>query len=236
MLQTGTCTFTEVSIINYNTRRFIFELGQDAIHFEPGQFITLDLPIHEKKNKRLRSYSIASAPSGTNKVELIIVLLPGGLGTEYLFNQAQIGTQYEYRGPAGHFILPNPMPPQLYMICTGTGIAPFLSMLYYLQATQQLNTAITLIFGTRTQADLLEAEQLQALQQANAHFKYIPVLSREDWAGAQGYVHAVYTQLCQGQPDAHFMLCGWRAMIDEAREKLTALGYSKAQVHYELYG
>jgi CDP-4-dehydro-6-deoxyglucose reductase len=58
------------------TRRFwlqVPELGK--FEFDPGQFVTLDLPIHEKPNKRWRSYSIASWPNGTNEIELVIVLL-----------------------------------------------------------------------------------------------------------------------------------------------------------------
>ena len=52
-----------------STRRFWIEIPElTSFDFKPGQFITLDLPIHEKKNKRWRSYSIASAPDGTNIV------------------------------------------------------------------------------------------------------------------------------------------------------------------------
>ena len=60
------------------TRRFFIELpSTQNFEFEAGQFVTLDLPIHEQKNKRWRSYSIASAPNGTNVFELVIVLLEG---------------------------------------------------------------------------------------------------------------------------------------------------------------
>ena len=64
------------------TRCFFIELPAiQNFEFEAGQFITMDLPIHEQKNKRWRSYSIASAPNGTNIFELVIVLLEGGAGT-----------------------------------------------------------------------------------------------------------------------------------------------------------
>ena len=56
------------------TRRFWIQVPELVVfHFIPGQFVTLDLPIHEKRNKRWRSYSIASSPDGTNIFELIIV-------------------------------------------------------------------------------------------------------------------------------------------------------------------
>src|SRR5690242_21728892 len=80
------------------TRRFWIQIpDMEAFDFKPGQFVTLDLPIHEKKNKRWRSYSIASHPNGTNEIELVIVLLEGGLGTTYLFNEVKEGRSEERR-------------------------------------------------------------------------------------------------------------------------------------------
>jgi ferredoxin-NADP reductase len=89
------------------TRRFWIEVPEvSSFDFKPGQFVTLDLPIHEQKNKRWRSYSIASAPDGTNVFELVIVLLEGGLGTTYLFNEVTVGSELLLRGPQGKFVLP----------------------------------------------------------------------------------------------------------------------------------
>src|SRR5882724_5491092 len=90
----------------YNTRRYWIEIPElTDFDFQPGQFVTLDLPIHEKVNKRWRSYSIASWPDNTNVFELIIVLLEGGAGTQYLFNQVKLGSEITFRGPQGVFIL-----------------------------------------------------------------------------------------------------------------------------------
>ncbi|HVU83212.1 MAG TPA: FAD-binding oxidoreductase, partial [Puia sp.] len=67
------------------TRRFWIELvSGEPFDFMPGQFVTLDLPIHEKPAKRWRSYSVASWPDGTPVFELLIVYLEGGPGTHYL--------------------------------------------------------------------------------------------------------------------------------------------------------
>src|ERR1700735_4343235 len=89
------------------TRRFLIQqTANDSFDFEPGQFVTLDLPIHEKPNKRWRSYSIASWPDGTNVLELVIVLLEGGAGTHYLFNEVKVGSELTLRGPQGVFTLP----------------------------------------------------------------------------------------------------------------------------------
>src|SRR6476660_806990 len=115
------------------TRRFFIRLPEtERFEFKGGQFVTLDLPIHEQKNKRWRSYSIASPPDGTNVFELVIVYLEGGLGTTYLFNDISVGSELLLRGPQGKFTLPEPIAEDLYFICTGTGIAPFRSMAQFL--------------------------------------------------------------------------------------------------------
>src|ERR1700723_2202723 len=107
------------------TRKFWIQLPSlESFDFEPGQFVTLDLPIHEKPNKRWRSYSIASWPDGTNIIELVIVFLEGGLGTTYLFDQVREGSELILRGPQGVFTLPEVLENDLFLVCTGTGIAP----------------------------------------------------------------------------------------------------------------
>ena len=116
-----------------NIRRFFIQVPElKSFDFKPGQFVTLDLPIHEKKNKRWRSYSIASVPDGTNIFELVIVLLEDGAGTTYLFNEVAEGSELILRGPQGVFTLPEAIEKDLFFICTGTGIAPFRSMAHYI--------------------------------------------------------------------------------------------------------
>ena len=138
------------------TLRFWFQADElERFDFLPGQFVTLDLPIHEKPNKRWRSYSIASWPDGSNIFELIIVRNETGPGTNFLFSEATIGTEISYRGPQGIFTLPEKIDKDLFLICTGTGIAPFRSMLQYILLHQVPHHDIYLIFGTRTRESLL---------------------------------------------------------------------------------
>lgn len=228
----------------YNTRRFFITVPElTSFDFTPGQFVTLDLPIHEKPAKRLRSYSIASWPDGSNTFELLIVLLEGGAGTTYLFNEMKEGSELTLRGPQGVFTLPEAMEKDLYFICTGTGIAPFRSMVHHIHRHQLPHPAIHLIFGTRAKKDLLYAEELKSLEAEMTGFQFLPTLSREPWEGHCGYVHAVYENLIAGKkngstqpPPAHFYLCGWKAMIDEAKKRIQELGYDRKAIHQELYG
>jgi ferredoxin-NADP reductase len=239
--------FIRIESVNSSVRRFWIEIPElEKFDFEPGQFVTLDLPIHEQKNKRWRSYSIASAPDGTNIVELIIVLLEGGAGTTYLFNQVTVGTEVLLRGPQGKFTLPDVLDKELFLICTGTGIAPFHSMVAYLKNHPREHKDIYILFGCRTKEDLLYYEELKQLENDIPGFHYIPTLSRQTWEGRSGYVHAAYEELLKtGLPEdanpganrpANFYLCGWKNMVDEAKQRITAMGYDKKAIHLELYG
>lgn len=222
------------------TRQFFLDVdGIDDIDFLPGQFITVDLPIHEKRTQRWRSYSIANLPRQDGKIELCIVNLKGGLASEYLFHKLTLGDSITFKGPSGSFVLPtDPAFEKLVLVCTGTGIAPFRSMLLQLQR-QGFDREVHLIFGTRTQDDILYREELTRLAQQEPNFTYTVTLSRDPkWDGPQGYVHKIYQEMyAEKDPGLMFMLCGWSMMVDEAVANLVAkMGYDPQQVKYELYG
>jgi len=134
-----TGTVIKIEDASATTRRFWIQIPElDVFDFKPGQFVTLDLPIHEKTNKRWRSYSIASAPDGTNIIELVIVLLEDGLGTPYLFNEIKVGSNLTLRGPVGVFTLPETLDKDLYLICTGT-FTSFLDVVKSVIASMGMN-------------------------------------------------------------------------------------------------
>ena len=222
------------------TRRFWIQIPEiEKFDFKPGQFVTLDLPIHEKKNKRWRSYSIASWPDGTNVIELVIVLLDGGLGTTYLFNEVKEGSELVLRGPQGVFVLPESIDRDIFLVCTGTGIAPFRSMVHHIINNKLSHQNLYLIFGTRLFSDCLYYDELKSLEEQLEGYKYLPCFSREseNTTLIKGYVHNVYEDILQGkQRPAYFYLCGWKNMIDEARQRIVALGYDRKDIHLELYG
>lgn len=227
------------------TWRFFIEVqGVNEFIFQPGQFVTLELPIDEKPARRMRSYSIASAPNGTNVFELCIVYLEGGLGTQYLFNYVKVGDLIPFFGPLGHFTLPENMQQDIFFICTGTGIAPFRSMLHFISNHRVPHQNLWLIFGTRTRDNLLYFDEMKSIEEQLSTFQYHPVLSREQWEGHTGYVHGVYDNILSRQLqdvnkipyNALYYLCGWRDMINEARTRLQHYGVSKDQIRLELYG
>ena len=110
-------------------KRYFFRIPEmENFNFAPGQFVQLDLPIDSKI--KTRSYSIASAPEGTNIVELVISLNEQGLGTPYLFKEVKVGSKLPLSQPAGKFMKPPvATDADICLVCTGTGIAPFRSFL-----------------------------------------------------------------------------------------------------------
>jgi len=222
------------------TKQFTLEIqGEETFEFIPGQFITVDLPIHDKRTKRWRSYSLVNAPDDSLRIDLCIVYLEGGLASEYFFSEVQLGTAIKFKGPSGGFVLPDDLDQDLVMVCTGTGIAPFRSMLLDLQRKKSFTRPIHLIFGTRTVDGILYRKELEALSEEEPLFEYSIALSRDEtWPGYQGYVHQIYEELYKvPSADRLFYLCGWSMMVDEAVAKLMMdFGYQRSQIRYELYG
>ena len=233
----------------------LFKLSvPEPIDFKAGQFVTMDLPISDKRLKRWRSYSIANAPknilenaentegsSSSTELEFSIVKSEDSTGgSRYLFEEATIGTPIRFKGPDGAFTLrESSAGKDLVFICTGTGVAPFRSMIWDIYNQKLPHRNIHLIFGGRRAHDILFREEFAFLEKKLDNFHFDAALSREpDWTGAKGYVHSVYTEGYKNvRSDVHFYICGWSKMIDDAVAKLIVdLGYDKSQVFYELYG
>lgn len=231
---------TQISSEAPNVRRFWVEVpGDERFSFQAGQFVTMDLPIGEKRLQRWRSYSIANAPNDANLLEFCVVKAEHGAGSRYLFDEIAPGDILRFKGPDGAFVLPQTLDKDLVFICTGTGVAPFRSMLLDIQKSGRPHKNIHLIFGARTEADILYHDDFEALTRTLPGFRYDVALSRQpDWSGWKGYVHQIYLeQYAQPRPDVDFYLCGWSNMIDEAVANLMVkLGYDRTQIHYELYG
>lgn len=223
-----------------NVRRLWMRVDSESVFdFKPGQFVTMDLPISEKRLQRWRSYSIANAPDGTGVLEFIVSRSESGLGTKFLFETAVEGTEIRFKGPDGAFCLPGLIDLDLVFICTGTGVAPFRSMIQFIVNQQVAHRSIHLIFGTRTPATILYREEFEQLKQTLPGFRYDIALSRAmtDFA-VQGYVHQLYLkEYSEVQPNRRFYICGWSNMVDDVVANLmVTCGYDRKQIYYELYG
>lgn len=209
-------------------RFFIKHLSSQAWTFLPGQFIAVRIQETE------RSYSIANSPDNTGMIELCIVLNPSGTVTPLLW-QLNAGDTLEVSEARGTMILPEKWEKDLCFICTGTGVAPFRSMIAELMKISEWTNRVYLIFGNRVSGDILYKSEFEELSRRQPHFHFIPVLSRESGVCREGYVHAVYEELFADKRDAHFYVCGWEAMCKETRHRLKAMGYTRKQYTFEQY-
>jgi ferredoxin-NADP reductase len=215
-----------------DVRHFVFEVPEvEKFTFVPGQFVSMNQVINEKKITR--AYSIASAPSETNRFELCLNLVHEGLLSPRLF-QMQPGDAIEIRPPLGMFVLRNP-PRDTVFIATGTGIAPFRSILKaQLHAASQ---AITLVFGVRHESHLMYRAEFEEMASQVPHFRFLPTLSRPtaSWTGRSGHVQKHLHEAIGERRDVDVFLCGLKLMVDDVRNILKEMGFERKQILFEKY-
>jgi NAD(P)H-flavin reductase len=95
---------------------------------------------------------------------------------------------------------------------------------------------VTLVFGVRQEANLLYREEFEQLQEAG-QFQFEPVLSRagDGWSGRRGHVQAHVLEAVGERRDVNVYICGMKAMVDDLRAQLRALGFDRKRIIYEKY-
>lgn len=213
-------------------RHFGFEaLGVERLDFLPGQFTSFTDVIGGRPITR--AYSVASAPSGTNRFELCLNKVEQGHLSPRLF-EMKPGDRMEMRQPLGQFVLRQP-PRDSIFIATGTGIAPFRSILQaHLSAS---SPAFTLLFGVRYESHLLYSDEFEEMALRYPHFRFWPTLTRPEagWPGRQGRVQTHLAEALGERRDVDFYLCGLKEMVDDVRGVLKAQGFDRKQIFYEKY-
>lgn len=204
----------------------------DVQTFEPGQFLQLGLEVDGVHVHR--PYSVAS-PAG-DSIEFFIVLVEEGKLTPHLW-KLQPGDKVDVsEKAAGGFTLSHcPDASVLWLIATGTGIAPYIAMLRTASPWQRYKRVV-FVHGVRKACDLAYQTELSdyAARYGN-RFRYAPVISREEKPGSlQG---RITTCLANGslenvvdQPitdDSCVMMCGNPDMLDETEKLLVARGLKK---------
>ncbi len=224
----------------HDTCRYWIKYVDNEYGFLAGQFITFDLPISDNKRERYRSYSIASAPSDSEVMELIIKRYDDGQGgSKYIIDHWQKGSIVQGRAPQGKFLLhPSDEKTTHVFLCTGVGVAPFRSMIYDAISRDLSYSDFHLVYGCRTEKDLLYYEEFEGLEEQVPNFHYHVSLSREQWKDLKpSRIEVFFDSLVLPEDTArHYYICGWRDMVDSTRDYLSSVGVDKSQVHFELYG
>ena len=122
---------TVLSVEHFTDRLFRFEISRPAsFRFRSGEFIMIGLPKTEEQRKPLmRAYSVAS-PAWDEKLEFYSIKVPDGPLTSRLQKIKEGDTLLLGKKPVGTLVLDALLPgKRLYMFSTGTGIAPFASLI-----------------------------------------------------------------------------------------------------------
>jgi ferredoxin-NADP reductase len=229
-MQEISCPLRAVVKLNSDVWEFDFGFGDTPVDFKPGQFFMLKIPGEKPVN---RSYSVASPPSKDGFL-LCVKLIPDGLGSEYLRN-LQIGDEVQFLAPAGHFTLQDTKK-EIIMVATGTGLAPFMSMLpiMFERGDKQ---PITLYFGCRNKTDLFYLESLKKFEEEHENFTSVLCLSREEgWEdGCEGRVTNALADHPIDPEDTKVYICGNGNMVKEVRAMMIENGLTKQDIHFELF-
>ncbi|MDF2690323.1 MAG: ferredoxin--NADP(+) reductase [Gammaproteobacteria bacterium] len=222
-----------------NTRHMIF-VREDGkkLDYLPGQFITFTFDGSDGKPKR-RSYSISSLHGQTDEIEIAISYIKGGVASEALFAM-QPGQKFPAMGPAGRLVLQEEPISRYILIATGTGVAPYRCMLPNIaEKLNNPNFSIELFLGVRLKEDLLYGEDFVEFAKTHPNFKFHAYYSREQSAlepyEHKGYVQHAFDQLNLKPGSDVIYLCGNPNMIDEAFQKLVAMGFATKDIRREKY-
>ncbi len=222
---------------------FWVAFSDEPVHFEPGQYLTIGVESNGKLVQR--PYSVASSPhQASDGYEFYVRLVDGGLFTPLLW-RAEVGQGMSMKGPKGKFVLEPDDDRTHVFISTGTGIAPFISMMETLRQDGAVRPAV-ILHGVSHGADLGYRELLEGWQRSGQYpLTYIPTVSRvtapqnHDWNGRTGRVETiindVYGELGLTPENTISYICGNPDMIIAVDETLLGRGFPEEQIKKELY-
>ena len=212
--------------------------------FEPGQYMTIGVMVDGKIVQR--PYSVASPPveAGTDGYEFYVRLVQGGTFTPLLW-QMPVGQRMRMIGPKGKFVLRPGDDRTHIFISSGTGNAPFVSMMKQALADGDPRRAVFLN-GVSYAHELGYKDLLEDWEASGGYpVTFVPTVSRPndpanaDWMGRTGRVEVILApvldELRLTPANSIAYICGNPDMILAAEETLLARGYPEEQVHKELY-
>lgn len=224
--------FVRLGIHGKDLQYFAQNHESKLITSEPqGQLVDLDGYV-------FRAYSVASSPYD-EFIEFFSVVIPDGEFTSKV-NHIQVGDSLLLNTtPFGYLTLARyqlPLPNDLWLLATGTGLAPFLSILKTIDVWQQYQRII-LVYSARTSQELAYQAEISSIKSIygdnGAAFVFLPIVTREaDYAGEKARVPNLIlsgklTELVGQKLDkarSHVMLCGNPRMVEDTKEALKSIG------------
>jgi ferredoxin-NADP reductase len=199
-----------------------------------GQHVDVRLTA-EDGYRASRSYSVASAPDGSDTIELLVEGLPDGEVSGWFFDTAEIGDRLEVRGPiGGSFSWDGPDGGPLLLAGGGSGVVPLLAMLRR-RADVAPALPAALIYSVRSRAEAIALDELERRDRDEPHFSLFLRTTRE---GEEGRVDAalVAAALDRLGPPAKVFLCGSNRFVSPTADLIVAAGVPAGIVRTERFG
>jgi propane monooxygenase reductase subunit len=218
--------------VTHDLRHLVLRLIQPGeVKFFPGQYMDIVVP----GTDQVRSFSMANTSSRDGLLEFVIKVYTGGLFSQFLDKELQVGDHLELTGPFGVFTL-RESDAELVFVGGGAGMAPILSLLRSM-AERGIHRKATFFYGARGQRDLCFEEELRAIAEKLPNFSYIPALSDEDWDGENGLITDVVKRLTGSATlaAAHAYVCGPPPMVEAAIPLLETLRVSGKRIYYDKF-
>jgi ferredoxin-NADP reductase len=215
----------------------------DPVPFEPGQYMTTGVYVDGKLLQR--PYSVASSPRAAGDgYEFYVRLVPIMRFTQALW-RLPIGHRMRMIGPKGRFLLEPDDDRTHLFVSTGTGIAPFISMMRTLLIDGRPRPVV-MLNGVSYAHDLGYVPLLEEWQRTGEYpVTFIPTVSRPSdtanagWTGLTGRVESVVLDVCSEQglrPEQTVVyICGNPEMIVNVEAELMSAGFPEFHVKKELY-
>ncbi|HEX6837556.1 MAG TPA: FAD-dependent oxidoreductase [Polyangia bacterium] len=206
--------------------------------YRPGQSMDLLVPTRGGLVMR-RPYSVASAPghAGPGALDFAVTRVEGG-PTSTALHALQPGAMVEAVGPNRGWLARRDDERQVaaLLVATGSGLAPFRAVLQA-DLTAAQGPPIALVFGCRTQADILWRTELEQWAERVPRFSLTVTLSRPDaeWRGATGWVQRHVLEAVRRLDPGVVLLCGLSPMTDAVERLLVGAGVAAARIRVEAY-
>lgn len=201
--------------------------------FKAGQFTKIGL--YQRNGAILsRPYSLVNTPE-QDKLEILALPVENGELSPQL-HSLQVGDTIQVMCPATGYLTLDEVPKSktLFMLSTGTGVGPFLSILKSNEVWQKYEN-IVLVYAVRYDSDFTYLDTIQSLLDKNSEqFKFVPIVSREPCKrGLNGRIPAILDDIQQNcgikfsPQSSQIMLCGNPGMINDTYRVLQKMGFKK---------
>jgi ferredoxin-NADP reductase len=203
----------------------------------PGQHVDVRLTAEDGYQAQ-RSYSIASAPDGT-QIDLTVERLDDGEVSPYLSEELRVGDQIELRGPVGGYFVWDPdRGGPLMLVAGGSGVVPLMAMLRY-RAERGSDVPATLLLSSRSWDDVIYRDELMHLDGGGC--RIVHTLTREQPSGWTGYARRVDAEMLREVAPAarerpQVFVCGPTPFVEAVAEALVALGHDPVRIKTERFG